>query len=75
MKCRARRVNCISCAVVSWQHVNHVRSRFTDLHVDHGLSYPLVRLSLRLTVTLCSVACNPLSYSLHRMNPAGFTQR
>ena len=58
-------------------HVNHVRSRFRHLHVVHGLSYPLTRLSLRLTVTLCGVVCNLLSHSLHRMilgdNSAGFT--
>ena len=49
------------------------------LHVVHGLSYPLARLSLRLTVTLCGVVCNLLSHSLHRMilgeNSAGFTLR
>ena len=58
-------------------HVNPVRSRFKHLHVVHGLSYSLDRLSLRLTVTLCGVVCNLLSHSLHRMilgeNSAGFT--
>ena len=60
-------------------HVNHVRSRFRHLHVGHGLSYPLARLSLRLTVTLCGVVCNLLSHSLHCMilgeNSADFTLR
>ena len=60
-------------------HVNPVRSRFRHLHVVHGLSYPLARLSLRLTVTLCGVVCNLLSHLLHRMslgeNSAGFTLR
>ena len=49
-------------------HVNCVRSRFRHLHVVHGLSYPLARLSLRLTVTMCGVVCNILSHSLHRNN-------
>ena len=60
-------------------HVNPVCSRFRHLHVVHGLSYPLARLSPRLTVTLCGVVCNLLSHSLHRMilgdNSAGFTLR
>ena len=60
-------------------HVNHVRSRFRHIHVVHGLSYPLARLSLRLTVTLCGVVCNLLRHSLHRMilgdTSAGFTLR
>ena len=60
-------------------HVNPVRSRFRHLHVVHGLSYPLDRLSLRLTVTLCGVVCNLLNNSLHRMilgeNSAGVTLR
>ena len=60
-------------------HVNPVRSWFRHLHVVHGLSYPLARLSHRLTVTLCGVVCNLLSHSLHRMNlgdnSAGFTLR
>ena len=34
---------------------------------SHGLSYPLARLSLRLTVTLCGVVCNLLSHLLHCM--------
>ena len=60
-------------------HVNHVHSRFIQLHVVHGLSYPLARLSLRLTVTLCGVVCNLVSHALHRMtleeNSADFTLR
>ena len=59
--------------------VNPVRSRFRHLHVVHGLSYPLARLSLRFTVTLCGVVCNLRSHSLHCMvlgqNSAGFTLR
>ena len=58
--------------------MNPVRSRFRH-HVVHGLSYPLSRFSLRLTVTLCGVVCNLLSHLLHRMilreNSAGFTLR
>ena len=61
----------------SLMHVNPIRSRFRHLHVLHGLSYPLARLSFRLTVTLCGVVCNLLSHALHRMilgeNSAGFT--
>ena len=53
-----------------------IRSQFRHLHIVHGLSYPLARLLLRLTVTLCGVVCNLLSHSLHRMilgeNSAGF---
>ena len=60
-------------------HVNPVRSRFRHIHVVHGLSYPLARLSLRLIVTLCGIICNLLSHSLHRMTlggiSAGFTLR
>ena len=60
-------------------HVYSVRSRFRHIHVVHGQSYPLARLSLRLTVTLCGVMCNHLSHLLHRMivgeNSAGFTLR
>ena len=59
--------------------VDHVSSRFRHLHVIDALSYPLARLSLRLTVTLCGVVCNLLSHSLHRMilgeNSGGFTLR
>ena len=59
-------------------NVNPVCSRFRHLHVVHGLSYPLARLSLWFTVTLCSV-CNLLIHSLHRMtvgeNSSGFTLR
>ena len=58
---------------------NPVRSRFRHLHVVQGLSYPLARLSLRLTVTLCGVVCYLLSHSLHRMilgeNSESFTLR
>ena len=50
-----------------------------DLHGVHGLSYPLTRLLLRLTVTFRSDVCNLLSHSLHCMilgeNSAGFTLR
>ena len=60
-------------------HVNPVPSRFRQIHVVHGLSYPLARLSLRLAVTLCGVVCNLLNHSLHRMilgeSSAGFTLR
>ena len=63
----------------SMLHVNPVRSRFRHLHVVHELSYPRARISPRLTVTLCGVVCNLLSYSLHRMilgeNSADFTLR
>ena len=59
-------------------NVNYVCSRFRYLYVVHGLSYPLDRLSLRLTVTSCGV-CNLLSLALRRMplgeNLAGFTLR
>ena len=48
-------------------HANPVRSRFRHLHDVHGLSYPLDRLSLRLTVNVCGVVCNILGQSLHRM--------
>ena len=65
--------------IFSLLHVNPVRSRFRHLHVVHGLSYPLARLSLRLTVTMCGVVCNLRNHSLHRMilgeNSAGFTLR
>ena len=70
------RLHFFLCSVL---HVNSVHSLFRHLHVVHGLSYPLSRLSLRLTVTLCGVVCNLLSHSLHRMilgdNSAGFTLR
>ena len=60
-------------------HVNTVRSRFRQPHVVHGLSYPLARRSLRLTVTLSGVVCNLLSHALHRItlgeNSTGFTLR
>ena len=63
----------------SLPHVNHVRMRFRHLHVIHGMSYPLARLSPRLRVTLCGIVYNLLSHSLHRMilgeNSAGFTLR
>ena len=59
--------------------VNPVRNQFRHLNVVHGLSYPLARFSLRLTVTVCGAVCNLLSHSLHRMilgdNSAGFTLR
>ena len=59
-------------------HVTPVRRRFRHLHGVHGLPYPLARLSLGLTVTLCGLVCNLLSHSLHRItlgeNSAGFTQ-
>ena len=58
-------------------HVNLICSRFRQLHVVHGLSYPLDRLSRRFTVTVCGVVCNLLTHSLHRLtlgwNSAGFT--
>ena len=41
-------------------HVNPVCSRFRHLHVVHRLSYPLAKLSRRLTVILCGVVCNLL---------------
>ena len=60
-------------------HVNPVRSRFRHLHVVHGLSYPLAKLSSMLTVALCSIACSLLSHALHRITlggkSAGFTLR
>ena len=60
-------------------YVNPVRSRFRHIHVVHGLSYPLAKLSPRLTVIVCGVVCNLLSHSLHSMtlgdNAAGFTLR
>ena len=48
-------------------HVNPVHSRFRHIHVIHRLSYPLARLSLRFTVTLCGVVGNFLSHSIHYM--------
>ena len=42
-------------------HVNHVRSRFRHVHVVHGLSHPLAKLSSRLVVALCGIACSLLS--------------
>ena len=60
-------------------HVNHVRSRFRHLHVVHGLSNHLAKLSSRLTVALCGIACSLLSHALHRITlggkSAGFTLR
>ena len=38
--------------------MNHVRSRFRYLHVVHGLSNPLAKLSSRLTVGMCGIACS-----------------
>ena len=56
-------------------HVNPVRIRFSHLHVVQRLAYPIGRLSLGLTVTLCGVVCN-LRHSLTHMslgeNSAGF---
>ena len=46
-------------------HVNPVRSRFRHLHVVHGLSNPLGKLSSMLTVALCGIACSLLSHALH----------
>ena len=58
-------------------HVNHVRSRFRHLHVVHGLSNHLAKLSSILTVALCGIACSLLSHALHRITlggkSAGFT--
>ena len=60
-------------------HVNPVRRRFRHLHVVHGLPYPLARLSLRLTITVCGVVCNLFSHLLNNMtlgdNSVGFTLR
>ena len=70
-----------SISVCSLLPVNPVCSRFIQLHVVHGLSYPPARLFLRLmlTVTLCGVVCSLLSHSFYRMtlgdNSAGFTLR
>ena len=73
-RCLIQRTHCL-CSLL---HVNPVCSRLRHLHVVHGLSYPLDRLSLRMTVNLCGVVCNLQRYSLHRMtvgdNSAGFTQ-
>ena len=59
--------------------VNHVRSRFRHLHVVHGLSNPLAKLSSRLTVALCGIACSLLSHALHGITlggkSTGFTLR
>ena len=58
-------------------HVNPVCSRFRHLHVVHGLSNPLAKLSSMLTVALCGIACSLLSHALHRITlggkSAGFT--
>ena len=84
----ARRVHCISCVqcsllpdrtLCSLLHVNPVRSRFRHLHVVHGLSNPLAKLSSMLTVALCGIACSFLSHALHQITlggkSAGFTLR
>ena len=60
-------------------HVNPVRSRFRHIHVVHGLSNPLAKLSSMLTVALSGIACSLLSHALHRLTlggkSAGFTLR
>ena len=60
-------------------HVNPVGSRFRHLHVVHGLSNPLAKLSSMLTVALCGIACSLISHALHRITlggkSAGFTLR
>ena len=61
-----RRSTAISC-LCSLLHVNPVRSRFRHLHVVHGLSNPLAKLSSMLTVALCGIACSLLSHALHRI--------
>ena len=43
--------------------VNHVHSRFRHLHVVHGLSSPLAKLSSKMTVVLCGIACSLLSHA------------
>ena len=53
--------------ICSFLHVNTVRRRFRLIHVVHALSYPLARISLSFTVTLCGVVCNILSHPLHRV--------
>ena len=66
-------------SVCSLLHVKPVRSRFRHLHVVHGLSNPLAKLSSMLTVALCDIACSLLSHALHRITlggkSAGFTLR
>ena len=58
-------------------HVNPMISRFRYLHVVHGLSNPLAKLSSMLTMALCGIACSLLSHALHRITlggkSAGFT--
>ena len=58
-------------------HMNPVHSQSRHLHVLHGLSNLLARLSLRLIINLYGDVCNLLSYSFHRMalgeNSVGFT--
>ena len=58
-------------SVCSLIHVNHVRSRFRHLHVVHGLTNPLAKLSSRWTVALCGIACSLLSHALHRITLGG----
>ena len=66
-------------SVCSLLHVNPVRCRIRHLHVVHGLSNPLAKLSSMLTVALCGIACSLLSHALHRITlgrkSAGFTLR
>ena len=68
-----------STAISFLLHVNPVRSRLRHLHVVHGLSNPLAKLSSMLTVALCGIACSLLSHALHRITlggkSAGFTLR
>ena len=51
--------------------MNPVRSRFRHLHVVHGLSNPLTKLSSMLTVALCGIACSLLRHALHRITVGG----
>ena len=68
-----------SLCLCSLLHLNPVRSRFRHLHVIHGLSNPLAKLSSMLTVALCGIVCSLQSHALHRITlgekSAGFTQR
>ena len=60
-------------------HVNPVRSRFRHLHIVHGLSNPLAKLSSMLTVAPYGIVCSLISHALHRITlggeSAGFTLR
>ena len=51
--------------------VNPVRSRFRHLHVVHGLSNRLAKLSSMLTVALYGIACSLLSHALHQITLGG----